>query len=117
MKLSVLQRLPHFYRWYAGEVGSRVEPAAALESCDKTNYEMSRDDYLVGFRLLSYPGAHSWIVLRKIGRYLTGISIESNVIEVDGEPCLLVKSCDEAVTLGRLKNLGIAIADFTPSGQ
>lgn len=111
MKLSVLQRLPQFYHWYAGEIGSKVEP----NEQPKLYHDENNDDSLIGLKLLSYPSAHSWEVMRKISQYLTGINIENNVIEMDGEPCLFIAIRDEAIALGRLKNLGIAIADFVPA--
>ncbi|SFC91159.1 YejG family protein [Pragia fontium] len=111
MKLSVLQRLPQFYHWYAGEVGSRVEPTELPEVFDDG---MGNNGNLIGLKLLGYPSAHSWEVMGKISQYLNGINIQNSVIEVDGEPCLFVNSNDEAIALGYLKNLGVAIADFIP---
>ncbi|QBH95902.1 hypothetical protein EKN56_05485 [Limnobaculum zhutongyuii] len=110
MKLSVLQRLPQFYHWYAGEIGSRVEPALLPELSDKTD----NDDSLIGLKLLSYPDRQAWEVMHKISQYLNGIGIENSIIENEGEPCLFINSQDEPIALCRLKNIGIAIADFIP---
>nr|WP_268991404.1 hypothetical protein [Limnobaculum eriocheiris] len=110
MKLSVLQRLPQFYHWYAGEIGSRVEPALLPE----LSAETGNDDSLVGLKLLSYPDHQAWAVMHKISQYLNGIGIENSIIENEGEPCLFINSQDEPIALCRLKNIGIAIADFIP---
>lgn len=110
MKLSVLQRLPLFYHWYAGEIGSRVEPTRLPELSDETD----NDDNLIGLKLLSYPDRQAWEVMHKISQYLNGIGIENSIIENEGEPCLFINSQDEPIALCRLKNIGIAIADFIP---
>ncbi|KFC96885.1 putative cytoplasmic protein [Leminorella grimontii ATCC 33999 = DSM 5078] len=110
MKLSVLQRLPQFYHWYGGEVGSRVEASDLPSQLDG---DRDRNN-LLGLKLLSYSNARAWDVMYKISLYLKGIDIENSVIEVSGEPCLFIRSQDEAVALCRLKSMGIAIADFIP---
>ncbi|WP_232054870.1 hypothetical protein [Leminorella richardii] len=110
MKLSVLQRLPQFYHWYGGEEGSRVE-ASLLPS--HFGAEQNKDN-LIGLKLLSYANGRDWDVMSKISLYLKGIDVENSVIDVDGEPCLFIRSQDEALALGRLKDMGIAIADFIP---
>lgn len=111
MKLSVLQRLPQFYHWYAGSVGTRVEPAAL---CNLIN-EKNREDNLIGLKLLSYPSPRSWEIMHKISQYLSAIDIVNSVIDIDHEPCLFVNSDDEAIALCYLKNLGIAIAEYAPA--
>lgn len=113
MKLSVLQRLPQFYHWYAGSAGTKVEPA---ELSDLINEKSgSGEDNLIGLKLLSYPGPRSRQVMHKISQYLSAIDIVNSVVDVDGEPCLFVNFHDEAIALCCLKNLGIAIAEYTPA--
>ncbi|WP_159564733.1 hypothetical protein [Budvicia diplopodorum] len=111
MKLSVLQRLPQFYHWYTGPAGTKVE----LTVLPDVFNEQNERDSLIGLKLLSYPGPRSWQVMHNISQYLNGINIENSVIDIDGEPCLFVNSHDDAIVLCCLKNLGIAIAEYTPA--
>lgn len=111
MKLSVLQRLPQFYHWYADSTGTKVEPAVLPEIFN----EESEKDNLIGLKLLGYSGPHSRQVMHKISQYLKGFDIENSVIDVDGEPCLFVNSFNEAIAICCLKNLGIAIAEYIPA--
>lgn len=113
MKLSVLQRLPQFYHWYAGSVGTKVELAELSELTNESSG--SRKDNLVGLKLLSYPDSYSRNIMYKISQYLSAIDIVSNVIDIDGEPCLFVSFHDEAIALCCIKNLGIAIAEYMPA--
>ena len=103
LQLSIVHRLPQDYRWAAGFAGSRVEPIP--QSGD------SNENALVALKLLSPDGDNAWPVMHTLSQALSDISLESSVLECEGEPCLFVKRQDEFAATCRLKNFGVAIAE------
>ncbi|WP_058911856.1 YejG family protein [Entomohabitans teleogrylli] len=103
IQLSIVHRLPQCYRWSAGYTGSRVEPIPQ-------NHQSSDAD-LVALKLLSPGGEKAWPVMRKLSQALSDISVDSSVLECEGEPCLFVNCQDEFAATCRLKNFGVAIAE------
>ncbi len=103
LQLSIVHRLPQDYRWAAGFAGSRVEPIP--QSGD------SNENALVALKLLSPDGDKAWPVMHTLSQALSDISLESSVLECEGEPLLFVKRQDECAATCRLKNFGVAIAE------
>ncbi|QKJ87868.1 hypothetical protein PMPD1_2932 [Paramixta manurensis] len=108
LPMSVVHRLPQYYRWSAGLAGSRVEPYTLSESGNEND--------LIGLKLLSHNGAPAWDVMAVLKAALADIQLECALLEWEGEPCLFVQRVDECAATGRLKNQGVAIAEtFSPA--
>ena len=103
LQLSIVHRLPQSYRWLAGFTGSKVEPIPQPTP--------DSEGSLVALKLLSPNGEKAWPVMHSLSQALTDISVDSSVVECEGEPCLFVNSQDEFTATCRLKNFGVAIAE------
>ncbi|MBJ3816402.1 hypothetical protein F9C28_16110 [Shimwellia pseudoproteus] len=103
LQLSIVHRLPQSYRWLAGSIGSKVEPIPQTTP--------GEGESLVALKLLSPNGEKAWPVMHSLSQALTDISVDSAILECEGEPCLFVNSRDESTATCRLKNFGVAIAE------